>query len=151
LKGFPISGRIRKSQCYQRRLSIVLSAICDAIADCQKVAGNSETGKGKARRAQSLAARPTKRYRRNQSLGRVPIIWLQRRGERTSTNLPQEGRVHDKDGLDGYYCHYRRRREKHVESISSFSCGSTYAITDRKYLAWQIAYGPSTLWWLNTN
>src|SRR6266404_4681374 len=38
---------IWKSQRYQRRLSIVLSAIQDAIADCQRWKNQVKTGKGK--------------------------------------------------------------------------------------------------------
>src|SRR6266404_901549 len=39
---------IWKSQHYQRRLSIILSAIRDAIADCQRWQEQAKTGKGKA-------------------------------------------------------------------------------------------------------
>src|SRR6266404_135841 len=46
-RDFLYQEEIWKSQCYQRRLSIVLSAIKDAIADCQRWQEQAKTGKGK--------------------------------------------------------------------------------------------------------
>src|SRR6266404_4706925 len=47
LADLQLQEEIQKSQRYQRRLSIVLSAIRDAIADCQKWQEQAKT-KGKA-------------------------------------------------------------------------------------------------------
>src|SRR6266404_2175203 len=45
LRDFLYQEEIWKSQRYQQRLSIVLSAIRDAIADCQKWQEQAKTGK----------------------------------------------------------------------------------------------------------
>ncbi len=47
-RDFLYQEEIRKSQRYQRRLSIVLSAIRDAIADCQRWQDQAKIEKGKA-------------------------------------------------------------------------------------------------------
>src|SRR6266404_5182301 len=47
LADFLIQEEIRKSQQYQYRLTIVLSAIQDAILDCQKWQNQAKIGKGK--------------------------------------------------------------------------------------------------------
>src|SRR6266404_4016429 len=59
LADFLYQEEIRKSQCYQRRLSIVLSAIQDAIADCQKWQEQVKTGKGKAVQNPVIGPQPT--------------------------------------------------------------------------------------------
>ncbi len=60
----------------------------------------------------------------------VPLIYL------------KKAEWHDKDGADGYYCHYEDEGWKHVEFNFEFLAWINVHITDRKYLAWQIAYGP---------
>ena len=50
---------VQRSLRYQRRLSIVLSAIRDAIADCQKWQDQVKIGKGKAVQSLAVGLPPT--------------------------------------------------------------------------------------------
>ncbi len=59
LADFLYQEEIRKSQRYQRQLSIVLSAIQDAIADCQRWQNQVKTGKGKDVQSPALGLPPT--------------------------------------------------------------------------------------------
>ncbi len=59
LADFLYQEEIRKSQRYQRRLSIVLSAIQDAIADCQKWQNQAKTEKGKDAQSPAPGLPPT--------------------------------------------------------------------------------------------
>ncbi len=59
LADFLYQEEVRKSQRYQRRLSIVLSAIWDAITDCQRWQNQAKTGKGKDVQSPALDLPPT--------------------------------------------------------------------------------------------
>jgi len=69
--------------------------------------------------------------------------WLNRRGDR---NVPliylKKAEWHDKDGADGYYCHYEDEGWKHVKFSFKFLAWVNVWIKDCKYLAWQIAHSP---------
>ena len=58
-RDFLYQEEIRKSQRYQRRLSIVLSAIRDAITDCQTWQEQARRGKGKATKKPVPGPHPT--------------------------------------------------------------------------------------------
>jgi len=90
------------------------------------VAGTSEDRKGKAAQSSILAPThinatvATRALEEFQSYGfsdererNVPLIYL------------KKAEWHDKDGADGYYCHYEDEGRNTSNSISSFSCGST--------------------------
>src|SRR6266404_2167436 len=59
LADFLYQEEIQKSQRYQRRLSIVLSAIRDAITDCQRWQNQAKTEKGKDVQSPALGPLPT--------------------------------------------------------------------------------------------
>src|SRR6266404_832907 len=57
-------------------------------------------------------------------------------------DIPQAAQWFDKDGADGYYCHYEDEGWKHVEFSFEFLTWINVRIKDCKYLVWQIASGP---------
>ncbi len=68
--------------------------------------------------------------------------WVKRRGD---CNVPliflKVARWFDKDGVDGYYCHYEDEGWKHIEFSFEFLAWINVQIKDHKYLVWQIAGG----------
>ena len=109
-----------------------------------KVAESSENRKGKGR-AESNNWPPThiNTTVATHALEEFQSYWVERRGD---CNVPliflKEAWWFNKDSVDGYYCHYEDEGWKHVEFNFEFLAWVNVRITDRKYLAWQIAYGP---------
>ncbi len=68
--------------------------------------------------------------------------WVERRGDH---NVPviflKAAQWFDKDGADGYYCHYDDKGWKHIEFSFEFLMWINVRIKDHKYLVWQIAGG----------
>jgi len=108
------------------------------------VAESSEDRKGKGR-AEPSTWPPThiNTTVATQALEEFQSHWVERRGE---CNVPliflKEAQWFDKDGANGYYCHYDDKGWKHVEFSFEFLVWVNVHIKDRKYLAWQIARGP---------
>ncbi len=108
------------------------------------MAGTSEDRKGKGRaETSSWPLTHINATVATRALEEFQSYWLSRRGER---NVPliylKKAEWHDKDGADGYYCHYEDKGWKHVKFNFEFLVWVNVCITNRKYLAWQIAYRP---------
>jgi len=107
------------------------------------VAGTSEDWKGKGR-AEPSSWPPThiNATVATRTLEEFQSYWVDRRGDRNVLLIFLKGAWwFDKDGADGYYCHYEDKGWKHIEFSFEFLAWINVRIKDHKYLAWQIAGG----------
>ena len=113
-----------------------------------KVAESSEDGKGKGR-AESSTWPPThiNTMVATRALEEFQSYWVERRGDH---NVPviflKAAQWFDKDGADGYYCHYDNKGWKHIEFSFEFLAVTIASVEGVKGQSRELCLSCDSVW-----